>query len=220
MHVPHLLSRSRPSLRWLWVGTVLCLVLLISACGFRIKGPNPLPFDTLYTNFSDNSLFGAQLRRVLVASSPNLRFVELDQNPQAQLIQLSNRRHTRELSIDPQGHVEEYELTVVLRFQLLDGAGNIILPPTTLQAVREIPHDPNSVQAKQGEIATLFLAMEQSLIDRLVRRLSSPDVDENFHSPTPAAGDLGLELEVDLEERPETLPFPFEALQPTLPSAN
>src|SRR5690606_31245872 len=153
MHVPHLLSRSRPSLRWLWVGTVLCLVLLISACGFRIKGPNPLPFDTLYTNFSDNSLFGAQLRRVLVASSPNLRFVELDQNPEAQLIQLSNRLHTRVLSHDPLIDVDEYQLPVVLPFQLLDGAVNNLLPPTTLQVAREIPHDPNSVQTKQGEIA-------------------------------------------------------------------
>ena len=208
MHAPRSWLRSFTQLRWLWMGSALCLIIMLSACGFRLKGPQPLPFDTLYTNFSDNSLFGAQLRRVLIASSPSLRFVERDQNPEAQLIQLSNQRLTRELSIDPQGHVEEYELTVAIRFQLLDAAGNILLPPTLLQTVREVPHDPSAVQAKQGEMATLFLAMEQSLIDRLVRRLSSPDVEENFNSPT-SIPSTEFELYNDLEERPETLPFPF-----------
>ncbi|MCQ9616850.1 LPS assembly lipoprotein LptE [Paenalcaligenes niemegkensis] len=205
--------RSFAPLRWLWMGTVLCLTFSLSACGFRIKGPEPLPFDTLYTNISDNSLFGAQLRRVLIASSPTLKFVEDSADAEAHLIQLSNQRFTRELSIDPQGHVEEYELTVALSFQLLDSAGHVILPPTLLQTVREVPHDPNAVQAKQGEIATLFLAMEQSLIDRLVRRLSAPDVEENFRNasqlPTAVIDDYE-----ELGQRPETLPLPNEIINP------
>lgn len=198
------------------MGLVLCLVFSVSACGFHLKKPRPLAFDTLYTNFPENSLFGVQMRRVLLANSPGLKFVDRDQNPQAQLIQLSNRRSTRELSIDPQGHVEEYELTVTLRFQLLDSAGNIVLPPTVLQAVREIPNDPNAVQAKQGEIATLFNDMEQSLIDRLVRRLNSPDVAENFRSPHRLPSTEFEESSEDLINRPETLPFPLDSINSSL----
>src|SRR5690606_9407923 len=125
---------------------LLCLAL--TACGFHLKGVAPLPFDSLYTNIAENSAFGANLRRAVVASSPNTRFVANRKEAQAQLIQLLNVRNLREISIDARGRVEEYELTLEFSFQLLDAAGHIILPPTTLRALREVPYDDTVVQAK------------------------------------------------------------------------
>lgn len=53
----------------------VALCLLLAACGFRLKGVSPLPFTTIYTNIPDNSAFGANMRRAIVASSPRTRFV-------------------------------------------------------------------------------------------------------------------------------------------------
>lgn len=152
--------------------------ILITACGFRLQGVTPLPFDTLYTNIAENSDFGARLRRAILAASPKTRFVTEAADAQARLMQLTNQRVLRELSIDAQGQVEEYELNLIFVFQLLDAAGNVLLPPTTLTVTREIPYDPTAVQAKEGEIATMFNDMQRSLIDRVVRRLAAPDVAE------------------------------------------
>ncbi|TEA79530.1 LPS assembly lipoprotein LptE [Allopusillimonas ginsengisoli] len=161
----------------------VCVCALIAACGFRLKGVAPLPFDTLYTNISQNSEFGASLRRAIVASSPNTRFVDTAASAQARLTQLANHQSLRELSLDAEGRVEEYELNLVFTFQLTDAQGRLVLPPTTLLVTREVPYDPSVVQAKQGEIATVFQQMRASLVDRIVRHLSAPDVTEAFSNP-------------------------------------
>ncbi|MGP1613817.1 MAG: LPS-assembly lipoprotein LptE [Pollutimonas bauzanensis] len=158
----------------------VALCLLLAACGFRLKGVSPLPFTTIYTNIPDNSAFGANMRRAIVASSPRTRFVSEPADAQARLTQLSNNQSLRELSIDAQGRVEEYELNLEFVFQLTDARGHLVLPPTTLRATREIPYDDTIVQAKQGEIGTIFQEMQQSMVDRVVRRLASPDVAEAF----------------------------------------
>lgn len=177
-HRPTLIS-SRLGLRGL-----VCVMLLavLAACGFRLKGTAPLPFDTLYTNIPENSAFGADLRRLIVATSPNTRFVEDVTEAQARLTQISMQRNMREISISPEGRVEEYELNLVFVFQLTDAQGRVLLPPTTLRSTREVPYDPNAIQAKQGEIGSLFQEMQRSLIDRIVRRLSSPEVHEAYEN--------------------------------------
>lgn len=154
--------------------------ILLTACGFRLKGATPLPFDTLYTNIAENSAFGAAMRRAIRAASPNTRIVSEPADAEVRLIQIANDQRLRQLSIDADGRVEEYELNLVFSFQLVDSAGRIILPPTTLRATREIPYDDTMVQAKQSEITTNFQQMQQSMVDRVVRYLTSPDVSSAF----------------------------------------
>jgi len=162
----------------------LCLALLLclSACGFRLKGTSPLPFTTLYTNISPDSEFGAGLRRALRASSPGLRLVDTPEAAQARLVQLSLQQSLRDIAIDARGRVEEYELNLAFQFQLTDADGHFLLEPTTLRAQRELPYDPDAVQAREGEITTVFRNMHQSMIDRIIRRVSAPEVAEAWRN--------------------------------------
>src|SRR5690606_34251298 len=173
---------SGSALRRFALLALLTACTLLAACGFRLKGATPLPFDTLYTNIAKNSSFGAAMRRAIVASSPNTRFVEDPAQADARLIQLANNENLRQLSIDADGRVEEYELNLEFVFQLVDTKGHVILPPTTLRATREIPYDDNVVQAKQSEITTMFQQMQQSMVDRVVRHLTAPDVIQAYHN--------------------------------------
>lgn len=167
--------------RWVVLFSLaLALSLLLSACGFKPKQSHQLPFNTLYTNTSSNSAFGAQLRRILTANSPNLRLVSSPELAEVQLLELNYTRSQRELSLDPNGHVEDYELQLSLEFTLIDQQGGTLLPPTRLQVVREIPNSPENVHAKQLEIDTLFKHMELSLVDRIARHLSSTDVQQAY----------------------------------------
>lgn len=167
--------------RWVMlVILALALSLLLSACGFKLKQSHNLPFNTLYTNVAENSAFGAQLRRILLTNSPNLRLAPAPEQAEVQLIELSYSRTQRELSLDPNGHVEDYELQLQLQFTLIDQLGNTLLAPTTLTITRDIPNSPETVHAKQMEINSLFADMELSLVDRLVRRLSSLEVQQTY----------------------------------------
>lgn len=215
MHLPAHRPTSispRPGLRGL---ACVLLLALLAACGFRLKGTAPLPFDTLYTNIAENSAFGADLRRLIVATSPNTRFVDDVTKAQARLTQLSLQQSMREISISPEGHVEEYELNLVFVFQLTDAKGRMLLPPTTLQSTREVPYDPDALQAKQGEISSLFQEMQRSLIDRIVRRLTSPEVTEAFGNreslPTPEPG-----AEEDAPATERGAPGPYRTPSPDL----
>lgn len=156
------------------VGTVLCL--LLAACGFHLKGATPVPFQTIYTNINLDTEFGARLQRTILANSPHTSFTSSRDKADAYLHQISNDQRLRQLSIDADGRVEEYELALDFVFQVLDRQGHIILPPTTLNSVREIPYNARIVQAKEGEIAHIFNDMQNSLIDRILRRLSAPEV--------------------------------------------
>lgn len=167
-------------MRRLALVVLMMACMLLAACGFRLKGVTPLPFDTLYTNIAENSSFGAAMRRAIVAASPATRIVTDPTEAEARLIQLANNERVRQLSIDADGRVEEYELNLEFVFQLVDSAGRVILPPTTLRATREIPYDDTMVQAKQSEITTLFQQMQQSMVDRVVRHLTAPVVAEAF----------------------------------------
>lgn len=172
--------------RWAAVLLLAALCCALAACGFRLKGETPLPFAALYTNIAENSAFGAAMRRAIVASSPGTRLVSSPEEADARLMQLANRQTRRELSIDAAGHVEEYELILEFVFQLTDGEGRIVLPPTTLRAARDMPYDPDDSVAKSGEMAMIFEDMQESMVARVVRRLGSPDVTEAFQSASTA----------------------------------
>lgn len=151
-------------------------LLVLGACGFHLKGATPLPFQSLYTNINLDSEFGARLRRTISANSPDTRFTDRRQDADVYLHQINESQNLRQLSLDADGRVEEYELNLEFQFELLDRTGHVLLPPTTLLSVRELPYNDRIVQAKEGEIDRTFKDMRNSLIDQILRRMSSPEV--------------------------------------------
>lgn len=227
MHAYQPLSVSRlPRLSRHVMGLMCAVfVLMLGACGFHLKGATPLPFDTLYTNIPENSSFGAHLRRVIVAASPNLTLVAKPQEAQAILTQLGQREYTREIAIGPDGLVEEYELILIFSFQLTDRQGNVLLPPTTLESRREMPYDSDALAAKQGEISTLFVDMRRSLADRIVRRLTSPQVIEAYDKAQAEQNNMQSDTDESLKlnsipvitPEEEASPSPWLPMLPSLP---
>ena len=167
-------------LPWLLRGACLALFMLLSACGFALRGVTPLPFDTLYVGIPDNTQFGADMRRSIRAASPNTKLVSTPKEAQAILQQVSDARTMREVSLNAQGRVEEYELGINYTFRLIDAKGRAVIPDTTLSIYREMPYDDQVVQAKQGQIESLYRAMQRDLVSRLLRRLTAPEVSSAF----------------------------------------
>lgn len=202
--------------RWLFTGLA---ALMLTACGFRMQGETPLPFDSLYITIAQNSQFGADLRRAIRAASPKTRIVEesdmtiraTDFDPdddadrpgalaamklvkakklaQAKLEQVSELRTTRQVSLNSQGKIEELELSLRYTFRLVNAKDQVIIPDTTLVSVRNLPFDDRVVQAKEGEAATLFKDMQKSLVTRILRRITAPDVKERWDLVESARGE-------------------------------
>ena len=197
---------------WLLSLLAVIACLALSGCGFRMQGEAPMPFSSLSINIPQNSQFGADLRRAIRATSPNTKLIEprdmvvkvgdFDESEdsddkatidrikaqkvrklaQARLEQLSEQKGTRIVSINAQGKPEEYELSLKLTFRLVTAKDQVILPETTLSAIRSMPFDDRVVQAKEGEAATLFKDMQRSMVARILRRITAPDITQRWNT--------------------------------------
>ena len=165
---------------WSRILSGVAIAVVLTACGFTMRGVNPLPFDTLYLGVNDNSSFGVGLIRAVRASSPSTTLVASPKEAQAIYTQLQSTRSLREVSLNAVGRVEQYELTVTYVFRVTDPKGQLILSDTALSASREVPFDDQFMQAKDDEFQRIYEDLEVGLVARIVRRISSPEVRTNF----------------------------------------
>lgn len=180
--------------RW-WLRAIsVVAVMALAACGFAMRGVTPLPFSTFYVGIPDNTRFGADVRRAIRAASPNTRLVSQPSEADAILQVVDNSRTLREVSLNAQGRVEEYELGINFTFRVITGKGAAILPDTSLSTYREMPYDDRVVQAKEAQIETLYQSMQQSLVERLLRRLTAPDVRTAYEAAK--SGDVDADAPV------------------------
>lgn len=145
---------------------------LASGCGFRLRGPQPLIYSTMYVNVSQHSSLGAELRR-RIRTSGTTTTVEDVAEADARLEIVRNSREREILSLSGGGSVREYELTRHITFRVVDSNGEDAIPPTTLRARRDFTFDDEQVIAKQREEDLLYEHMETDLIDQIMRRLAA-----------------------------------------------
>ncbi|OZI54400.1 LPS-assembly lipoprotein LptE [Bordetella genomosp. 4] len=198
--------------RWWLRAASLATVMLLAACGFAMRGVTPLPFNTLYVGIPENTRFGADVRRAIRAASPNTRLVDQTKAADAVLQVVDNSRSLREVSLNAQGRVEEYELGINFTFRLITNKGVAILPDTTLSIYREMPYDDQVVQAKEAQMETLYQSMQQALVSRLLRRLTAPDVHNAYEAAQRGENDPDSPVydpnAVPSDNRPETWQTP------------
>lgn len=152
---------------------VIVLCCTLSACGFALRGTTELPFSSIHINLPANSQFGAQMRRQIRAASPTTAVVEDAGTAEARLQILENSRSRTEVALNAQGRVQEYELQLRLTFQVIDAQANILVPPTTLTAIRMLPYDDNVAQAKESEAEALYQSMQSGLAQRILLQLNA-----------------------------------------------
>jgi LPS-assembly lipoprotein len=204
------------------------MTVLLAGCGFKMQGVTPMPFDSLNITIPQNSQFGADVRRAIRAASPNIVIIEptpikpvapgekpvIDPKSiaQAKLEQVSEVRNSRIVSLNARGKPEEFELTLVYTFRLVTAKNQIILPNTTLSAARAMPFDERVVQAKEGEAVTLYRDMQKSLVARMMRRLTAPDIKQRWDeikASTPA-DEENVEIATPIQAPADNLPTPWQ----------
>jgi LPS-assembly lipoprotein len=163
---------AAPSRRRLLLAGGGLATLLVSGCGFHLRGPQALDFATVHVNTPAQTELGAQLRR-LIGTTGTTTVVEDAAQAEARLQILSNSRGREILSLTGAGKVREYQLTQRLRFQLLDKTGAPLIAPTSLTARREYTFDDSQVLGKEQEENLLYRDMQNDLVQQLMRRLAA-----------------------------------------------
>jgi len=153
----------------------LCLLpalLLLGSCGFTLRGSADLPaaLQTLHLEtVAGNSELAREVRRALL----NNRVEVVDEVVPAAMYSLgigAEETFERAISVNANARAGEYQLTMLLPFQLRRGS-ELVLGPDTLTVARVYLADPENAVAKNEEAVLIRTELRRELAMQLLRRL-------------------------------------------------
>lgn len=151
---------------------LLAAALLLSGCGFHLRGEAKLPFDTLYVQAAPTSLFATKLRRAVSAGSQT----KVTDDPKAAEVTLqilSELPQKQILSFSTAGRVSEFRLIYRVSYRLTDSKGIEYIPATEILLQRDFAFNDTEVLSKESEEALLYRDMETDAAQQLLRRLQA-----------------------------------------------
>lgn len=150
---------------------ILLITLLLSACGFQLRGHAGMPFQSIYIDAANSSTpFAADLRQNLEANNVTLS----SSAKQADLILniVSESQEKQILSLSSAGRVNEYQLFFKVSLRAYDNLARDWIPAEEMVIRRYYNYDDTQILAKQQEEAMLVQSMRDDMVQQIVRRLS------------------------------------------------
>ena len=151
---------------------LIALTLVLSACGFHLRGSYTLPFDTLYVALPETTELRAILKRNIEAST-QARLVDEAKGAQAVLTVLGDIPAKNVLSLDSSGRVREFQLVRTFSFRVHDPENRDLMPPGRIVIRRDITFNDTQVLSKESEEALLWRDIQDDLVQQLLRRLAA-----------------------------------------------
>lgn len=151
---------------------LICIALLLSACGFQLRGAYTLPYESLHIALPDGSVIGAGLKRQIRAGG-GTRIVETREEAQGSFQQVTDLRERQILSLSTAGRVREVRLRYRYSYRVIDPKGRELVQTTGVELTRDVTYDDSAVLAKEQEELLLWRDMENDLIQQLLRRLAA-----------------------------------------------
>jgi LPS-assembly lipoprotein len=151
---------------------MLTAALLLSACGFQLRGTGQLPFKTIYLQTSSTSPFGLQLKRA-IESGTSTRVTESPGEAEVVLQILSEVQEKKILSLTGGGRVNEFLLRYRVSFRLTDKLNREHIPTSEIVLRQAVTFNDQQVLSKEHEEAGLYRNMRSDAVQQLLRRLQA-----------------------------------------------
>lgn len=148
------------------------LSILLSGCGFQLRGNYLLAPELQTIEFSSVDKFGELTRLVkqhLTINDVNL--VKRSAKPIPQMRILQDNLDRRTLSVFPNGQVAEYELIYTVRYQVLIPGKEI--QDFNFELNRDYQDDPDIALAKSRELSLMLREMRQEAANKILRDMAS-----------------------------------------------
>jgi LPS-assembly lipoprotein len=144
-------------------------LVVLTGCGFELRGQAALPFDKAYVAAAPSSILGGMLKRQLEQRSKlvNMR------NQANIVINLSDESRDKSiLTLSSAGKVQEYRLVHKIVVSVTDPEEREILPPVTLQQTRDFSYNSQQALATDAFEASLHHDMDEQILQQIMRRLA------------------------------------------------
>ena len=152
----------------------ILIALLLTACGFQLRGAQPLPFSSLY--IAENWELGAALKRNIRALG-STQLAQTPQEAQAVFTSIGEAREKIILSLSATGRVREFQLRYRFAYRVHDLKGREFVPPTEIILVRDISFSDERVLAKEQEEVLLYRDMQNDMVQQVLRRLAAAKIE-------------------------------------------
>lgn len=150
---------------------ILLMSLLLTACGFHLRGHAGMPFSTLYLDATaPNTPFIRELRHSLAASDVKLA----TSAEQADVIlKIESEALDKEiLSLSGSGRVNEFQLYFRVSLRAYDNKEQDWIPAEKMEIRRDYSYDDTQILAKEQEETMLVNSMRTDMVQQIIRRLS------------------------------------------------
>jgi LPS-assembly lipoprotein len=147
---------------------VMGLAVLLSACGFQLRGTGTTELTIKELDLSARNAYGetvTQLRQVLDSSG-----VKVYTGAPYKLILTDEQESQRILSYAGAGRTGEYQMTTVLNYDIR-GQGNLSLLSDKLEVQKVFIHDGNNLVGSDQEAIDARKEMRRELVQRMILRL-------------------------------------------------
>jgi LPS-assembly lipoprotein len=160
---------------------LLLTVLLLSACGFHLRGQEGMPFATLYLDApNSHTPFISELRRNLEANK--IQLVNTAKQADVVLNIVSEAPEKQILTLGGSGRVNEFQLRYRVSLHAYDHHEHDWIPAEEMILLRDYTYDDTRILAKEQEEALLYQSMISDMVQQIVRRLSraKPQPQQGF----------------------------------------
>jgi LPS-assembly lipoprotein len=156
------------SLRLLFV---LATISALSACGFHLRGAEPLPpgVERIYIEMPSGSPLRYELESLLLAAGGEV--VKEKSAATSLLVVQSATIRSRTLSLDTLGQASEYGLTLSVKYSLQSEGGTIVDQPLSSRVERDFRLDPDNVLGRGAEREMVEREMYRVAAEQMLRRL-------------------------------------------------
>jgi len=144
------------------------LAVLLSACGFQLRGTGTNDLAIKELDVSARNAYGdtvIQLRQVLENSG-----VHVYTGATYKLFLADERETQRNLSYASAGRASDIELSTELSFQI-QGRDHLPLMGDKIQVQKVVSHDGNNLVGSDSEIVQVRKEMRRELVQRMILRL-------------------------------------------------
>lgn len=167
-------------------------VLLLSACGFKLRGLDSLPFNNLYLQNSGAPTLAREVQMSL--KSNGVAVLSSPEGAEGSLELMSEHSEKRILSLSGNGRVREYQLIFRAVFRIKAAGEELWGEPQTIEQRRDYTFNDAQTLAKEAEEARLYKDMRSDAVREIMRRVSilskQRPVTQDSNSSAPSKGSV------------------------------
>ncbi len=153
------------------LGAIAAFSLLLSACGFQLRGDAPMGLKSLHVSSAVPSTVAVDVRRTLTGGPT--RIVPKADEAEAHLRILAETREKTIFTLTGAGRVYEYQLQLLVSYQVtVPGKEEPLIAPSEIDVRRIVTYSESAPLAKEAEEQLLFKDMQADAAGQILRRIA------------------------------------------------